>query len=130
MINIFRKRKEREIVTVKTMIRMYCRAHHHPEGEMCEACAEVFSYATMKYHRCLFGEDKPVCEVCPVHCYGREMRERIRTIMRWSGPRMILRHPLMAIDHLMLLRRSKRRMHFYLKKVNLKKHPSRDRKSA
>ena len=114
---VFKKRKEREIVTVKTMIRMYCRAHHHPEGEMCESCAKVFSYASMKYHRCLFGADKPVCTVCPVHCYNREMREQIRRIMRYSGPRMVLRHPLMALDHLLLERRSKRRMFLYMNRV-------------
>ncbi len=130
MVNIFAKRKEREIATVKVMIRMYCKAHHHPEGEMCESCAEVFSYASLKYHRCLFGEDKPVCEVCPVHCYSRQMREKIRGIMRYSGPRMILHHPLMAFDHLFLLRRSKRKLPYYLKKIKLRKNAGQDRKSA
>jgi len=117
MLYFFRKRKEREIETVRTMITMYCKAHHHPEGDMCEECAEVYSYATLKYHRCLFGEDKPVCTVCPVHCYIREMREKIKTVMRYSGPRMILYHPLMAIDHLLLERRSKRRMFLYMNRV-------------
>ncbi len=114
---ILKKRKEREILTVKTMIAMYCRAHHHPEGEMCEECAAVFSYATMKYLHCLFGEDKPVCTVCPVHCYRPKMREKIRRIMRYSGPRMIFRHPVMALDHLILQQLSKKRMGHYLQIV-------------
>ncbi len=130
MMYFFRKRKEREIETVKTMIRMYCRAHHHPEGDMCEECAAVFSYASLKYHRCLFGEDKPVCTVCPVHCYTKEYREKIRKIMRYSGPRMILHHPLMAIDHLLLERRSKKNLPRYLRRVGKEKKKNGRRKSA
>ncbi len=118
---LFRKRKEREIHTVETMIRMYCRAKHHTKGTLCESCAEVFSYATMKYNRCVFGEQKPVCTVCPVHCYNKDMRERIRVIMRFAGPRMILHHPVMAIDHLILQRWSRKNMPVFLKRVKKKK---------
>jgi len=35
-----------------------------------------------------------------VHCYNAEMRERVRVMMRWSGPRMLLRHPVIAILHM------------------------------
>ncbi len=84
----------------------------------------------MKYHRCLFGEDKPVCTVCPVHCYTRKYREKIKTIMRYSGPRMILHHPLMAIDHLLLEQRSKRNLPRYLEKVRKGKKKNGTRKSA
>ena len=130
MMYFFRKRKEREIETVRTMITMYCKAHHHPEGDMCEECAAVFSYASLKYHRCLFGEDKPVCTVCLVHCYTKEYREKIRKIMRYSGPRMILHHPLMAIDHLLLERRSKKNLPRYLRRVGKEKKKNGRRKSA
>jgi hypothetical protein len=130
MLYFFRKRKEREIETVRTMITMYCKAHHHPEGDMCEECAEVYSYATLKYHRCLFGEDKPVCTVCPVHCYTREMREKIKTVMRYSGPRMILYHPLMAIDHLWLERWSKKNLPRFLERVRKGRKKNGKRKSA
>ncbi len=107
---LFTTRKEREIRTVKTMIQMYCKVkHHHPKG-LCDSCAEIFSYASMKYHRCLFGEDKPVCSVCPVHCYSPEKREQIREIMRFSGPRMLFYHPVMAMNHLLLKRWSKENM--------------------
>ncbi len=126
---VFKRRKEREIQTVKTMIRMYCKAHHHPEGEMCEECAAVFSYAAMKYLHCMFGEEKPVCTVCPVHCYRPEMREKIRVIMRYSGPRMICRHPIMAVDHLILQFLSKRRMDRYLRKVKKIRRKKEERKA-
>ena len=35
------------------------------------------------------------------HCYKPEMRERIRQVMRYSGPRMITKHPVAAIRHLL-----------------------------
>ena len=41
------------------------------------------------------------CRRHEVHCYKPEMKERIRTIMRWAGPRMIIYHPVAAIRHLL-----------------------------
>jgi hypothetical protein len=40
------------------------------------------------------------CAKCPVHCYRPELRERIRAVMRYAGPRMLFRHPRLAILHL------------------------------
>ena len=37
---------------------------------------------------------------CPTHCYKPEMRERVRAVMRYSGPRMLREHPVLAIAHL------------------------------
>jgi hypothetical protein len=33
-------------------------------------------------------------------CYTPDMRERIRAVMRFSGPRMLLHHPWLALMHL------------------------------
>jgi hypothetical protein len=35
-----------------------------------------------------------------VHCYQREIRAQVREVMRYAGPRMLLRHPILAITHL------------------------------
>lgn len=48
----------------------------------------------------IYGEDKPTCQKCPVHCYNAEMRERIKVVMRFSGPRLLLHSPLLSISHL------------------------------
>ena len=45
-------------------------------------------------------EEKTFCANCKVHCYKPEMREQIRQVMRFSGPRMLLYHPFLAIWHL------------------------------
>jgi hypothetical protein len=56
-------------------------------------------YATRRLDRCVFGDDKPTCANCKVHCYNAENREAVRTMMRYAGPKMLLRHPLLAIAH-------------------------------
>ena len=89
--------EEKKVVEV--MIRMYCRHKEHNKG-LCSQCSELLDYATARLDRCRFGIGKPTCKKCPVHCYRKDMRERIRSIMRWSGPRMLLYHPVTAIRHL------------------------------
>ena len=44
---------------------------------------------------------KPTCAKCPIHCYKPAMREQIRDVMRYAGPRMLKRHPVLAIRHLL-----------------------------
>ncbi|MHA2390727.1 MAG: nitrous oxide-stimulated promoter family protein [Promethearchaeota archaeon] len=93
-----RLKKERK--TILTMINMYCKNFHNLNYVMCQECSELFEYAEIRLNSCRFGEDKPTCEKCPIHCYKPEMREKVRTIMRYSGPRMIYKHPVMGFRHL------------------------------
>lgn len=67
---------------------------------LCPQCQALLDYALQRLERCRFGEDKPSCTRCPVHCYKPAMREQIRQVMRYSGPRMLLHNPIMAIRHL------------------------------
>lgn len=92
-------RIEQEKAMVAEMIRMYCRKHEG-NGSLCPSCQELLEYAHSRLDRCRYGEDKPTCKRCPVHCYRPEMKERIKAVMRWSGPRMILYHPVAALKHL------------------------------
>lgn len=94
------RRLDREKRTIRVMIGMYCRAHHTPASPLCPECAELLDYAVARTDRCRFGADKPTCANCPVHCYKPAMRERVRTVMRYAGPRMLLRHPVLALLHL------------------------------
>ena len=91
-------RRAREQKTLQTMIEMYCRAHHW-QVFLCGDCAELNHYAQRRLERCVFGDEKPTCANCTVHCYRDDMRERVRRIMRWAGPRMFFRHPLMGVMH-------------------------------
>ncbi|GAB4373844.1 MAG: nitrous oxide-stimulated promoter family protein [Spirochaetales bacterium] len=79
------------------MIDLYYRSHPDLAGEEKEG---LIDYALNRLESCRFGEDKPTCSRCPVHCYRSDMRERIRAVMRYAGPRMLVYHPLLAILHL------------------------------
>ncbi|MGE4273931.1 MAG: nitrous oxide-stimulated promoter family protein [Desulfitobacterium sp.] len=93
-------RSQREKKTVEVMIKLYCKDNHKTESGLCTDCQELLTYSLKRAENCMFGEDKPVCGDCTVHCYKKDMREKIRHVMRYSGPRMILQHPIMAIQHL------------------------------
>lgn len=92
-------RIEQEKRVVEQMIRLYCRKKEG-HADLCPACREVLEYACLRLDRCRFGADKPTCQRCVRHCYRRDMQERIKVIMRWSGPRMLLYHPMAAFRHL------------------------------
>lgn len=93
-------RAEREKKTVEVMIQLYCKDNHKPTETLCSECQELLDYSQKRAENCKFGEDKPVCGDCTVHCYKKDMREEIRRVMRYSGPRMVLHHPVMAMQHL------------------------------
>lgn len=92
-------RMDRERETLDRMIRIYCAARHGGRGGLCADCAVLRSYAHRKLDRCPFQAGKPTCARCTVHCYRREMRERVREVMRFAGPRMALRHPWLSLLH-------------------------------
>lgn len=90
---------EGEKRVVSKMILLYCRDKHGSVRDLCSACSDLSDYALMRLERCPFGDNKPTCGICPVHCYKAEMRESIRKVMRYAGGRMILRHPIDTIYH-------------------------------
>ena len=104
-------KREREKRMVSQMIELHCRKRHGSRpGELCPACAELADYARQRSDRCPFMEAKTFCSNCQVHCYRPEMREKIREVMRFSGPRMIFRHPVAAVRHVVETRAEKRRL--------------------
>ncbi len=92
-------RIKEEQQVVEQMIRLYCRKKEG-NSQLCPSCMELLQYAKARLEHCKFGENKSTCRKCPVHCYRPEMKEQIRKVMRWSGPRMIWYHPVAAIRHL------------------------------
>ena len=104
-------KREKEKKIVGEMIALYCRGNHHPgKGTLCPECAALCAYAKARSDRCPFMEQKTFCSNCKVHCYKPDMRERIRAVMRWSGPRMLFHHPVLAVRHVIESRREKRRL--------------------
>ena len=102
--NKVEKKRQKEQYVVEEIIRLYCRKNHKEydktTGKMCPSCQELSDYARLRSQKCPFMEEKTFCANCKVHCYKPEMREKIRKVMRFSGPRMLLYHPALAVWHL------------------------------
>src|SRR5512144_2364967 len=92
-------RLARELATLAAMVRIYCHDVHAEDDGLCEGCAALLAYATRRLDRCVFGDDKPTCAKCTVHCYSAALREQVRIVMRYAGPRMLWRHPVLALRH-------------------------------
>jgi hypothetical protein len=94
-------RIDREKRTIKAMINIFCREQHGSKaGGLCDECNTLMQYAYLKLDKCRFKDQKPTCAKCPIHCYRPDMRERVKGVMRFSGPKMTLRHPWLALCHL------------------------------
>ncbi|NLI80054.1 MAG: nitrous oxide-stimulated promoter family protein [Candidatus Riflebacteria bacterium] len=97
-------RLRRERRTMAAMIDLYCCEKHgccHGPGRSCGPCGELLAYALARLSHCPFGRHKPTCSRCPIHCYRPEWRERVREVMRFAGPRLLLHRPLLALTHLL-----------------------------
>jgi predicted amidophosphoribosyltransferase len=102
------RRISREMETVRRMIELYCRGNHGGRG-LCAECDALWRYAVQRVERCPVRDDKPACSGCGTHCYRPEMRERIRSVMRYAGPRMAWRHPVLSLLHFLDVRRNGRK---------------------
>ncbi|GIU17834.1 nitrous oxide-stimulated promoter family protein [Shewanella sp. MBTL60-007] len=92
----------REFKTISAMVKIYCKAHHaESDSHPCEECKDFIEYAHTRLDRCPYGQEKPTCNKCPVHCYKPHMKAKAREIMIYAGPRMLLPHPIMAVRHLL-----------------------------
>lgn len=115
---IIQKKRDDEQKTVTFMIQLYCRKMHKnhkatksPEF-LCDECKKLLNYVDLRVQKCPYTAKgtKTFCSFCPTHCYKPEFREKIRQVMRFSGPRMLFYHPVKAIKHLRLTLKEKRKM--------------------
>lgn len=92
------RRLRREYRTMERMVEIHCR-DHHPGAAPCADCREFLAYARRRLEKCPYGSAKPVCAKCPIHCYKSAPRRHARAMMRYAGPRMLLRHPWLSLAH-------------------------------
>lgn len=90
----------REQKTVEAMIKLYCKNSHKPDGLPCDKCLTIINYALKRVELCRFGATKPVCGRCRVHCYKPDMRKEIKNVMKTTGAKLMVRHPVMTLFHL------------------------------
>jgi hypothetical protein len=102
------RRIDRERRTILAMIELYCKAQHAPglasqaasPASLCPDCQQLADYALQRIDRCPFQAQKPTCAACPIHCYAPARRTQVKQVMKFAGPRMLLRHPCLAVAHL------------------------------
>lgn len=82
------------------MVCIACEGRHGTQDTLCDSCNQLLCYALGRLEKCPYQASKPTCANCPIHCYRPAMREEIRLVMRYAGPRMMLRHPFLALGHL------------------------------
>ena len=102
------------------MFKIYCRKKHGSRDELCSSCRELENYSLDRLDHCPFQEGKTTCVNCPVHCYKSDMRTRIRDVMRFSGPRMLLAHPILTVRHYLDNRRKHPLKPGYPQKTSIK----------
>jgi hypothetical protein len=100
------RRVRREKRTIEAMLGIYCRDHHGDArasrgGSLCDECTTLLRYARQRLDNCVFGELKQPCSQCTVHCYSKSMRPRVLEVMRYAGPRMTFRHPVLGLFHML-----------------------------
>ncbi len=95
-----RSRLAREYRTLERMVAIFCGDHHGgPADQACDECVQFLAYAEQRLLKCPYGQEKPTCAKCPVHCYKPMQREQARIVMRYAGPRMVLRYPFLSLMH-------------------------------
>ena len=117
------RKRAGEAEMVSEMIALYCRGNHggapraaggdtarigRRDVVLCEDCAALRTYALKRIEHCPRMDTKTFCSACPTHCYKPDMREQIRAVMRWSGPRMLRYRPVKAMEHAIVTVKTKR----------------------
>jgi len=91
---------KREKKTIGYMTQIYCKNHHNTKGgEICKECSEFEEYAFIRLDKCPFQDKKSTCGKCLIHCYRPDMKEKVKVVMRYSGPRMLSYPPTLALHH-------------------------------
>lgn len=106
------KKREDEKEVIKKMIEIYCKGNKHKidDGtEVCNECSKLLDYAHQRVDKCPFMETKTFCSACKVHCYKKDMKEQIRNVMKYSGPRMLFIDPGLTLKHAMITLKSKKK---------------------
>lgn len=108
--------KEKKLIPI--MIKKYCKGKHKEERKeqgiksnaVCDSCRLLTEYALFRLEKCPFKVNKKFCSFCKVHCYTPEMRTKIKEVMKYAGPRMLLSHPIFSISHVIQMLQYKKKL--------------------
>lgn len=86
---------EKQVIVA--MIGIYCTGLKHPQP--CKSCLLLAEYSVQRLDRCFYGSDKPSCRNCEIHCYKTAMRQQIKAVMLFAGPKMIFAKPCLTLKY-------------------------------
>ncbi len=94
-----------EVEVIKLMTQIYCKGKHtdrEKNDELCQECQDFVNYAIKRLSCCPFGEEKPVCKKCKIHCFQKDWKAKAKEVMAYSGPRLIFKRPGLIFSHLLM----------------------------
>ena len=109
MKNIQSKR-EREKQMVSQMIALYCRRNHHTKGGPLPRLRSAERLRPPALRSLPVHGDENLLFQLPGTLLQAGDAGKIRAVMRFSGPRMILYHPVAAVRHVVETKREKKRL--------------------
>lgn len=98
-MNPISTRLQREKKTVDAMILLYCKRQHSNSETPCIECYSLLKYCEQRLIHCPFGDSKPTCANCTIHCYNTFYKNKIKSVMKSAGPHMIYTHPILTLRH-------------------------------
>ncbi len=88
---------------IEFMINLYCKKNcdksKNTNYDLCDDCNALLNYAKKRISLCRHKETKTFCANCETQCYSPKMKKQIREVMKFSGPRMLIYNPKLAIYH-------------------------------
>lgn len=103
-------KREREKKMISQMIALYCHRNHHTRGAPLSRVRGAERLRPRPLRALPVHGDEDLLRQLPRARYKPDMREKIRAVMRFSGPRMIFYHPVAAIRHVVETKREKKRL--------------------
>lgn len=91
---------------ISEMIHLYVRRKLHLR-QMPPEYVALEAYCLARLDACKFADAKPKCVDCKVHCYEPAMRKRVKEVMRWAGPWMLLYHPVDTFKYMFVYKYGK-----------------------
>ena len=109
------KKRENEKRVMFYMINLYCK-HHHKDYQkiccktfgskpLCKECEEIYNYSIERTDNCKFIKTKTFCSACQKQCYKRNIKNKVKQIMSFSGKIMLIYHPIIALSHVFVMMR-------------------------
>jgi hypothetical protein len=111
------RKEKKDIQILIRFVHVFCRENHRGDykkpfslpfeegaplidrgAQLCESCSKLLAYGVRKRFRCPY-DPKPMCKKCETQCYSRHYRQRVREVMRFSGPYLMKRGRLDLLYH-------------------------------